>query len=272
MLDPKRWTAKKAARLAVATGSVCTGRVFRRAREPHVRALTYHRFGSTPRDPFCLGARDFEAQIRHIADRHLAVSLDEVLAFVHGERDLDGGSVLVTIDDGDASIAEIAAPILARYHVPAVAFVVVGDVGKGRAMGWDTLRSLRDAGVVIGSHSLTHRSMTRLPPREAEAEARRSRDTLEDQLGHRVDAFAYPYGTRADYNARTNAMLAEAGYACGFTSQHGSLTRGLYSLALPRVKVEAGDPSFLFPILCAGALDAWSYVDRALYRIQRPID
>jgi hypothetical protein len=39
---------------------------------------------------------------------------------------------------------------------------------------------------------------------------------------------------------------------------------------LPRVKVEAGDPDWLFPRLCRGALDGWRLVDRVLRHVQRP--
>jgi hypothetical protein len=42
------------------------------------------------------------------------------------------------------------------------------------------------------------------------------------------------------------------------------------ALTLPRVKVEGGDPGWLFPQLCRGRLDCWRLVDRALWRAQRP--
>jgi hypothetical protein len=41
-------------------------------------------------------------------------------------------------------------------------------------------------------------------------------------------------------------------------------------MLLPRVKVESGDPRWLFPLLCRGAMDAWRLVDIGLQGLQRP--
>ena len=97
-----------------------------------------------------------------------------------------------------------------------------------------------------------------------------SRELLEKLVGRPVTAFAYPYGTLADFDPAVEGILAACGYACAFTSQHGAVRPGLPALALPRVKVEAGDGASLFPRLCGGSLDGWRVVDRALWRLQRP--
>jgi hypothetical protein len=90
-------------------------------------------------------------------------------------------------------------------------------------------------------------------------------------MGAPVTAFAFPYGTRADYSPEVCEMLAEEGYDVAFTSQHGAMRPGLEPMMLPRVKVESGDPSWLFPLLCRGAMDAWRLVDVGLQGLQRPV-
>ena len=65
-------------------------------------------------------------------------------------------------------------------------------------------------------------------------------------------------------------MLPEEGYDLAFTSQHGAVRTGLDPMLLPRVKVESGDPAWLFPLLCRGAMDAWRLVDVGLQGLQRP--
>jgi peptidoglycan/xylan/chitin deacetylase (PgdA/CDA1 family) len=237
---------------------------------PAVRVLTYHCFGRSRRDPFCLDPLDFERQVRWLAERQLAVSLSDVQAFLAGRRRLCDGSVLVTIDDGDAGIAEHAWPVLERYGVPAVAFIIAGEMGMPGRLSAGQVRALAEAGLEIGSHSLTHPSMARIGREQARHEALESRRLLEATTGRPVTAFAYPYGTLADYDEEVAAILAASGYECAFTSQHGPLAPGLPLFTLPRVKVEAGDPAWLFPQLCRGALDCWRLVDRALWRAQRP--
>jgi hypothetical protein len=118
---------------------------------------------------------------------------------------------------------------------------------------------------------MSHRSMAKIPLQEARREARDSRKRLEDLMGRPVTAFAYPFGTRADYSPEVAEVLREEGYDLAFTSQHGAVRGGFDPLLLPRVKVESGDPSWVFPLLCRGAMDAWRLIDVGLQGLQRPV-
>jgi peptidoglycan/xylan/chitin deacetylase (PgdA/CDA1 family) len=272
--SPQRWHLKKAARRSVILASTMSGSVAARrmAGPPRVRALTYHRFGLSQRDPWCVAPDTFEAQMRWLSERRLAVSLDDVLRFATGGGALEDGAVLVTMDDGFSSVWSVAAPILKRYGIPAVAYVTTSAVGNLEAglgageafLTWEQIAELRAGGMTIGSHGHTHRSMAKLPPAEARDEATRSKNLLEERLGCSVDAFAYAYGMRNDENAATARLLAECGYRSVFISQHGTIGNGADTLRLPRVKVEGGEPLWMFKALCQGGMDAWSLADRLL--------
>ena len=258
-----RWAAKKSARAGLAALTAAPATL-----AGGVRVLTYHRFEAGERTPFSLAPAEFDRQMAALARSGAAVSLADVSTFVAGRRALPRNAVLVTIDDGDPSVLDAAVPILRRHRIPAVLFAIADRPAGYRTMSDAQLREVADAGVEIGSHSLTHRSMARLPHAQAAHEARGSKARLEDVLGREVTAFAYPFGTRLDYSAATTAMLREAGYRLAFTSQHGAVRPGLDPLRLPRVKVEAGDPAWLFPLLRRGAMDAWALVDAAGARLQ----
>jgi hypothetical protein len=103
---------------------------------------------------------------------------------------------------------------------------------------------------------------------EAREEAGRSRTVLEDHLGAPVTSFAYPFGTRTDFNTTTAAILRRCGYTCAFTSQHGAIRAGSEPFRLPRIKVEGGEPLWMFRRLVRGGLDGWRWIDRALWRLQ----
>ena len=271
-LSLHRWAAKKAARAGVAALAALPALaepLF--DPRPRVRVLTWHRFGDGRRAPFTVSAGDFERQMRLLAKTGKAVTLDAVRAHVAGRSALPDGSVLVTMDDGDPSVLEIAAPILKRHGVPAVAFVLGGKPDGFELLSDAELRRLPEFGIEVGSHSMSHRSMARISLDEARREARESRARLEDVTGRPVTAFAYPFGTRADYSPEVAEILAEEGYDLAFTSQHGALREGLDPMLLPRVKVESGDPAWLFPLLCRGAMDAWRLVDVGLQGLQRPV-
>lgn len=277
-----RWYVKKAARGGMALGVWGSG-ALRAAQivsnKPRIRALTYHRFGHERREAFCVSPSDFELQMAWLSSHGLAISLEDVIAFVRGKRTLKDDSVLVTIDDGCVSTLEIALPILQKYRVPAVAFVTSSLIGMGelglpeRYMSWDELRACAKAGLTIGSHAYSHRSLGQMPIEDARDEVRRSRDRLEAELGRKVISFAYPFGTHGDFNAGTDRELMAAGYEVAFNSQHGAIHFGCYrdgaSISLPRTKVEGGEPLLMFRLLVKGAMDPWRAIDRNLWRFQR---
>ncbi|RIL08042.1 MAG: hypothetical protein DCC71_00900 [Proteobacteria bacterium] len=278
-LDRRRWIAKKVARAALAFGAWGTGAVALRARlgaGARVRALTYHRFGDLPRDPWCVPQRDFDAQMRSLARAGRLVSLDDVLAFAAGRRALAPDAVLVTIDDGYRSVLDVALPVLREHGVPAVFFVSAGCIGSGVGpdapepfLAWDELARVRDAGVEIGSHAFDHVSLGRLSLGDARAQAERSRALLAERLGAPPRAFAYPFGTRADFNEATERMLTEVGYEVVFNALHGAIRPGAAAGSLPRVKVEAGESLRMFELSCRGAMDGWRVVDELLWRMQQ---
>lgn len=273
-----RWLIKKAARTAMVVGSFVTGSLALRrlaGRGPTVRVLTYHRFGDAVRDPWCVSAAVFEEQMRWLAEHKLAVSLDDVERFVRGEIDLPDGAVLVTMDDGFSSVLHIAAPIMQRHRIPSVAYVTTGFVGTSSVSGeryltWDEVARLPAAGITVGSHAHTHRSVAQLSAQAAFEEGQRSKQLLEQHLGAPVRSFAYPFGMRPDESPATAQMLSDCGYSSIFIAQHGTLRRGADLARLPRVKVEGGEPPWMFKLLCRGGMDAWKLFDDTLWKLQRP--
>jgi peptidoglycan/xylan/chitin deacetylase (PgdA/CDA1 family) len=273
-----RWIVKKTARTAMVLGSFISGSLALRRlsqRGTTIRVITYHRFGDSERDPWCVSAADFEEQMRWLAERKLAVSLEQVERFARGETDLPNGAVLVTMDDGFMSVLHIAAPIMRRHGIPSVAYVTTSHMGTTSVSGeryltWDEVSQLPAAGVAVGSHAHTHRSIAKLSPDEIREEGSRSKALLEQHVGLPVRSFAYPFGMRTDESDISARVLSECGYDSIFIAQHGVLRQGAPLLRLPRVKVEGGDALWMFKLLCRGGMDGWKLVDDTLWKLQRP--
>lgn len=272
------WILRKGARrVGCVLGSIArAGAATLGDSKPRARAITYHRFGRVPRDPWVVRPEDFAAQMAYLEARASVVSVDDVLQFLSGERSLAADSVLVTIDDGCGSTLDEGLPTLLRHRVPAVAFATAGLVGKDasvadhgeRYLDWHELALLAKNGVEIGSHAFDHCALARLEPREVRRQAIRSRELLEDRLGVRVRSFAYPFGMRPDFNAETDRILLEAGYEIAFHSLHGAISPGAPAISLPRVKVEAGESLAMFRGICSGWMDGWRVVDESLARLR----
>jgi peptidoglycan/xylan/chitin deacetylase (PgdA/CDA1 family) len=275
---------KKIARKSLARGLWGSGILAlqqRSSRTPGTRALTYHRFGDASRDPFCVSQNIFADQMAYLADNNLSVSLADLERFLIGEEPLKEGAVLVTIDDGFRSLYSHALPVLKEYQIPAVAFITASLIGHGNRqselhsrhipepyLSWHEVEKIADAGITIGSHAWTHRSLGTMTNEEIENEAMRSRDALEQRLNRPITGFAYPFGTRADFNSTTANILRRSGYTSAFTSQHGRIHAGMDAFILPRIKVEGGEGIGMFRLLVRGGLDAWCLIDRMLWRFQ----
>jgi peptidoglycan/xylan/chitin deacetylase (PgdA/CDA1 family) len=134
--------------------------------------------------------------------------------------------MVITFDDGHVSNHELALPILLEHGLKATFFVTAGAVGKSGTMGWEQIRSLHNAGMEIGSHTLTHRPPATLSDDELRYELRESRRILENGLGAPVTSISSPTGF---FNPRMRAIARETGYR--------SLSFGQIGLAC-----ESGDP------------------------------
>lgn len=202
--------------------------------------LVYHSIGAPPRgarDPFLyVSAEQFEAQLAALRVAQFSSgSLDDLAA---------RNSIVITIDDACRNVFDNALDPLARHGFRAIEFVVAGLIG-GRNE-WDVkhddapvplmdavqLREWLAAGHAIGSHSLTHRNLTRCGEAEAREEVFASRKRLEDEFGIEVRHFCYPHGR---WNERVRDLVAEAGYATACTMDFGVNTPGADPFTLRRV-------------------------------------
>lgn len=88
-------------------------------------------------------------------------------------------------------------------------------------MTWDQIRTLRDAGMDIQSHTRSHRILQSLDDSELDDELRGSREVLEHQLDRPVTAIAYPVGYGVSHLPKLRQAVARAGYRLGFTNSTG---------------------------------------------------
>ena len=106
-------------------------------------------------------------------------------------------------------------------------------------MNWDQLREMRDGGMEVGSHGITHRMLAKLSIDDLGHELQGSKATLDRELGTPAQVLAYPVGGPDAFDARVIETAREAGYrmACSYisgTNQH--LPQSRY--ALRRLPVE----------------------------------
>jgi peptidoglycan/xylan/chitin deacetylase (PgdA/CDA1 family) len=85
------------------------------------------------------------------------------------------------------------------------------------------LKVLLDAGMTLGSHTCTHPVLALLPSQLSWHEIKESRRELEQSLGIRVWALAYPFGDPRSVTERELVLAERAGYRCAFVNFEGSV-------------------------------------------------
>lgn len=95
--------------------------------------------------------------------------------------------------------------------------------------------------VDVGAHTLTHALLSSLPATAQHEEIQGSKTALEEILGHPIKTFAYPFGSRFDYNSETVAAVREAGFELACANFPGMVWRQSDRFQLPRLLVRNWD-------------------------------
>ena len=133
----------------------------------HIPVFVYHSI-----DP-----REFESHLRFLSENdYISLTCDEFVACILGQRPIPDRAVLLTIDDGRASVWSHGFPLLKRYGLTAVVFLIPGyirDATKLRPtlddrpeglssqdpdlMTWPEIQAMARSGLVdFQSHTLFH--------------------------------------------------------------------------------------------------------------------
>jgi peptidoglycan/xylan/chitin deacetylase (PgdA/CDA1 family) len=127
--------------------------------------------------------------------------------------------VLITFDDGLATVYNNAIPLLEEFNFKSTIFCVTEFIGK--CSSWDVyketphlsvaeIRKISDLGHEIGSHSQTHANLPYLSQNDLTSELRGSKKYLEDIIGKEVKSISFPHGC---WNKRVWGTALELGYS-----------------------------------------------------------
>lgn len=176
---------------------------------------------------------DFDSQLRSILRER-----DDKPVLLTGEQGADhpDGAFAITVDDGGLSYYSLLADRIEAHGWRGHCLVTTGYIGRQGFLEPHHLRELHERGHIIGSHSVTHPpQISRCSWQQLVDEWRKSKQTLEDLLGCRVQVGSIPGGY---YSKRVALAAREAGLDVLFTSEpertprlvHGCRLVGRYAL------------------------------------------
>jgi peptidoglycan/xylan/chitin deacetylase (PgdA/CDA1 family) len=200
-----------------------------------VIVLLYHRLEGNSGGMYSITPELFEEHLKKIKDSGIEIiSMQDFLAWRRGEKSIPHKSALITIDDGYVSAYDVARPILKKHGYPWTYFVYTKFVSQGgKSITWEQLAALREEGVEIGSHTVSHIDLRTSKGKSAEAyeqwlreEIIGSKQMIEKRIGGKCIVFAYPGG---GHNQHIRDMVKEAGYEAAFTAYGQRITFGAQS-------------------------------------------
>ncbi len=256
----------------------------RRQTEVPVTILTYHKVCQAGGAGWNVNPENFAAQMAYVKHNgYCVIGLYTYLQMRERGEGFHQPTVIITFDDGYENVYRNAFPVLARYRFPATLFLVPSLIGTNKMfpwdagkeqyrdellpLTWDQVHAMREGGMEFGSHTLTHPHLARLAPADLEREVVESKSRLEEQLGTRVETFAYPGGIRryGDFSDATREALVRAGYQLACTSELGRNPAASDLMRQRRIFVEGTDSLRVFAAKLEGAFD-WMYYGQQVFQ------
>lgn len=208
--------------------------------------LLYHHVDANPKGSrYFVEPAMFDQQMQWLYDHgYKTITITQLIDVIKNGGQLPERPVVITFDDGDASIYNNAFPIMQKYGFVGVFYLITSYFGGTGIVTVDQVREMLNAGWEIGSHSVSHPDLSS-HHELINTEMNDSRSKLESLFGVPVNTFAYPSG-RVDEVVTNRAY--KYGYlgAMGLGTSYTHTTGSLFYLSREEVRFEYDMNQFIF--------------------------
>ncbi len=148
------------------------------------------------------------------------ITASDLADILDGIKQPPPNPVMLTFDDGYRDFYTDAFPILKKYNVKAVNYVISGFLNQPNHLTDPQLKEIAQSGLVeIGAHTVHHVALRGRSTTQVETEVGQSKIQLEQKIGSAVTAFAYPYGSLDIHALR---IVKESGFRTAVSTIPGS--------------------------------------------------
>lgn len=211
---------------------------------PHrIPVLMYHEIAdaATTSSPLAVAPDVFADQMAYLRDAGFnTLTAGELAAFLSdGVGELPERPVVLTFDDGYRDLYTHGLPVITRNGFTATLFMTTGGIENGgqetAMLNWHELTELKQAGIEIGAHTVTHPKLDILPEKELREELSVSKSQLEEHLGLAIPGLAYPFGYS---NRKVREVARELGYVYAYAVNNALTTDAAEKFTFPRLTVQ----------------------------------
>lgn len=192
--------------------------------------------------------KTFEKQLLTLLNwRFNPLTPEEFKKFLFDGYDIPYKSFILIFEGGYKNIVKNALPILSRYKVPALIFLVpnhIGDYnrwegGKEEILSIDDISKLNKTEMFgFGSQSKSCKDLTKATEEELHDEIIRGNHLLEEIIRYKVEYFLYPQGK---YNLKVINKLEESDVKMAFIDKFDRVTNIESFYKIPSIKMSERD-------------------------------
>lgn len=174
----------------------------------------------------------FEEHLKNIQDKgYQTITFADL---VQSGSTLPEKPIILTFDDGYADAYSNVFPLLEKYRMKGVFYIITGSVEKPGYMTWENIKQLSGSGMEIGAHTVSHFELPKLSWNQQTKEIFGSIETIQASLHKKVASLAYPVGR---YNNDTLKIMKATSVPFAVTTHAGVAKKGENPLELLRVRM-----------------------------------
>lgn len=162
------------------------------------------------------------------------ITLADLADALDDKNNLPPKSVILTFDDGYRDFYTDVFPILKKYRIKAVVFVIPNFIDRpDNLTTWMISEIIKSGLVEIGAHTMNHTYLSGLSLDRVRYEVQQSKRYLEKGFGIQVISFAYPYGA---FDNETIDEVKKAGFKTAVTTIPGTFSMDVNRFFLYRIR------------------------------------
>ena len=208
--------------------------------------LAYHNMDPVKKGSMTISTARFQEQMAYLKNNGFTViTLKEAVGYLQGKiASIPAKSVVITADDGRATVYKYMMPIVQKYHYPVTLFIFPGVISRAPwALTWEQLKALKNTGLFdIQDHTYSHpnfkQAKRHLSPtafaKTLHDELVTSKNVLDQKLETHVTLLAWPFGI---YNTEVENAAAKAGYTMAFSIDYRCATKSDKPMSVPRYMI-----------------------------------
>lgn len=177
----------------------------------------------------------FEAQLKTLINAgYNFITPSELSQMLAGKEEIPPKPIILSFDDGYQDFYQNVFPLLKKYNVKAVEYVISGFVEKPDFMHPGQIQEIATSGAVeVGSHTVHHLQLAHMSKKEAKLEIEESKIQLEKMIGQPVVSFAYPSGS---FDLQAEKLVSDAGYTSAVSTVPGIIATDQNKFFLYRIR------------------------------------